>query len=132
VQDLDSRETPAVTIRDAIKTYQRRLVELDDSHSRAKDRLDSARSRRTELVKQQDQAVAEAEKQVEVTVVDMAAEVGADLTGSLLGIEASHVRRLLKRHLPQGSSSGGRSLGGPRSSRSGERTDEGLRRPPAH
>ena len=121
-----------MTIRDAIKTYQRRLVELDDSHSRAKDRLDSARSRRAELVKQQDQAVAEAEKQVEVTVVDMAAEVGADLTASLLGIEAGHVRRLVKRHRPQRSPSGGRSLQVPRSGGSGVRTDEGLGKPPAH
>jgi len=40
--------------------------------------------------------VALAQGEVERTVAAMAAEIGADLTATLLGLDAAHVRHLMK------------------------------------
>lgn len=84
-------------LRDTVRDAQRRLAELDGAHRRAAAKLDRAAARRNEVIAEQDGIVAEARVEVERAVGAMAAEVGVALTATLLGLEASHVRRLAKR-----------------------------------
>jgi len=87
-------------LRDTVRDAQRRLAELDGAHRRAAAKLDRAAVRRIEVIAEQDGIVADARVEVERAIRTMAAEVGVALTASLLGLEASHVRRLAKRPAP--------------------------------
>lgn len=84
-------------VRNAVKDYQRRLTELDNEYSRARDRLESARTKRAGVVEEHDRLVAAAESDVDDAIAAMALEAGPALTASLLEVEVSRVRRLLKQ-----------------------------------
>lgn len=88
-----------MSIRNAIKDYQRRLADLDAAHGRAQSRLEAARRRRDALVAEQDRLVAEAERAVEDSVADMAAEVGPELAAKLVDRKPVQVRHLLKQRV---------------------------------
>lgn len=83
-------------VRNAIRDYQRRLAELDAGYSRARDRLTAAQAKRTKILEEQDQLVAAAQREVDEAVAAMAQEAGPDLTASLLDMELTLVRRLVK------------------------------------
>ncbi len=83
-------------VRSAIRDYQRRLAELDADYSRAQDRLAAVLARREKVLEDQDQLVAAAQVEVDEAVTAMALEAGADLTASLLEVDAARVRRLVK------------------------------------
>lgn len=82
--------------RDTVRDAQRRLAELDAAHRRAFAKLDRAKARRCEVVLRQDALVANAQASVDRTVVAMATEIGIDLTSSLLGLNGSDVRHLVR------------------------------------
>lgn len=92
-----SKEILVVSTRSNVKAYQRRLVELDAEHTRAQERLASARRRRDEVLAAQDRQVREAERELDKTVVAMAEEFGPELTANLLDIEVSEVKQLVRR-----------------------------------
>lgn len=83
-------------VRNAVRDYQHRLAELDTGYSRARDRLAAALAKRTKLIEAQDQLVADAQREVEEAIVTMALEAGPELTASLLAVEVTLVRRLVK------------------------------------
>jgi hypothetical protein len=85
-----------MAVRDSIRATQRRLATLDGSYSRAVSNYDRTCARRADAIAVQDSLVAAAKAEVERTVVAMAVEVGADLTATLLALDAAHVRQLVK------------------------------------
>ncbi len=90
--------SPSDTVRDA----QRRLGELDAAHRRALAKLDRAKTRRSEVAAHQDTLVGGAQAGVDRTVVAMATEIGIDLTSSLLGLNSTDVRHLVRAARPCG------------------------------
>jgi hypothetical protein len=84
-------------LRHAIKDYQRRLVQLDADHQRAQGHLTTALRRRAEVIAEQDALVTLAEEEALAAIAAMAGEVGPDQTASLLEIDASRVRRIMKQ-----------------------------------
>jgi flagellar motility protein MotE (MotC chaperone) len=88
-----------LSIRNAVKDYQRRLADLDAAHSRARSRLEAARRRRDALIAEQDRLVAEAERAVEDSAADMAAEVGPELAAKLLDLKPTQLRQLLRHRV---------------------------------
>ena len=85
-----------MVVRDSIRATQRRLATLDGAYTRAVSSYDRTCARRAEAVAEQDSLVAAAKAEVERTVAAMAVEIGADLTATLLALDAAHVRQLLK------------------------------------
>lgn len=85
---------------DDLKTYQRRIAQLDAAYRRAQGRLADQRHKRADLIAARDQLVTQAQHAVEQTVATMAAEIGPELTAHLTGCDARDVRRLLKRTTP--------------------------------
>jgi hypothetical protein len=85
-----------MAVRDTVRDAQRRLAALDGAYTRAITNFDRTSARRTEVLAEHDNLVATAQAEVEQTVAAMAAEIGADLTASLLGLDAAHVRHLTK------------------------------------
>ena len=96
-----------MAVRDTVRGAQRRLAALDGAYTRAVTNFDRISARRTEVLAEHDNLVALAQGEVERTVVAMAAEVGADLTATLLGLDAAHVRHLAKAEKRAGNMSGG-------------------------
>jgi hypothetical protein len=84
-------------VPNAVRDAQRMLAELDATHRHAVARLERATARRAAVVAEQDRLVEAAQKAVDQTVAAMATEVGADLTSALVGVEASAIRRLVRR-----------------------------------
>ena len=85
-----------MAVRDTVRDAQRRLAALDGAYTRAVTNFDRTSARRTEVLAEHDNLVALAQEEVERTVAAMAAEIGADLTATLLGLDAAHVRHLAK------------------------------------
>ena len=85
-----------MAVRDTVRGAQRRLAALDGAYTRAVTNFDRTCARRAAVLAEHDSLVALAQGEVERTVVAMAAEVGADLTATLLGLDAAHVRHLAK------------------------------------
>lgn len=97
VQRDARRENARLTTRDTVRDCQRRLARLDAVHTRAKGQLEAARQKRSEMLAAQDEQVSDAQQEVDMAVVAMASEVGAELAAKLIGLKVSEVRRLLKR-----------------------------------
>jgi hypothetical protein len=95
-----------MAVRDTVRDAQRRLAALDGAYTRAVTNFDRTATRRTEVLAEHDNLVALAQGEVERTVAAMAAEIGADLTATLLGIDAAHVRHLTKARRGVGNASG--------------------------
>jgi hypothetical protein len=85
-----------------VRDAQRTLAVLDAAYTRAIARLSRSSARRAEVMVEQDRLVEIAKGEVERTVATMAAEIGSDLTATLLGLDASAVRRLAKGRKPAG------------------------------
>lgn len=83
--------------RDNVKTYQKRIAELDAAHRRAENRLVDQQRKRAELIVAQDELVAEARQAVEEATATMAAEIGPELAARLTGCELTEVRRLVRQ-----------------------------------
>jgi hypothetical protein len=92
-----SKEILVMSTRSNVKAYQHRLVELDAEHTRAQERLATARRRRDEVLAAQDRQVREAERELDKSVVAMAEEIGPELTANLLDIEVVEVKQLVRR-----------------------------------
>lgn len=80
-----------------IKTYQRRLAQLNTAYQRAQHRLADQQQKRTTLIVAQDQLVSAAQLAVEEAVAKMASEIGPELAAHLTGSHVRDVRRILKR-----------------------------------
>jgi hypothetical protein len=85
-----------MSLRDTVRDAQRRLAELDAAHRREIAKLDRATARRREVLSKHDTLVASAQADVDQTVVAMATEIGIDLTSSLLGLNSTDVRHLVR------------------------------------
>jgi predicted RNase H-like nuclease len=85
-----------MAVRDAVRDAQRRLAALDGAYTRAVTNLERSCARRAEVLAEHDSLVAVAQGEVDRTVVAMAVEVGADLTATLLRLDAAYVRHLAK------------------------------------
>ena len=85
-----------MAVRDTVRDAQRRLAALDGAYTRAVTNFDRTSARRTEVLAEHDNLVALAQEEVERTVAAMAAEIGADLTATLFGLDAGHGRHLAK------------------------------------
>jgi len=85
-----------MAVRDTVRDAQRRLAALDGAYTRAVTNFDRTNARRAEVLAEHDGLVAIAQAEVERTVAAMAAEIGADLTATLFGLDAGHVRHLAK------------------------------------
>ena len=85
-----------MAVRDAVRDAQRRLAALDGAYTRAVTNFERTHARRAEALAEHDSLVAVAQGEVERTVAAMAVEIGADLTASLLGMDAAQVRQLAK------------------------------------
>ena len=85
-----------MAVRDAVRDAQRRLAALDGAYTRSVTNFERACARRAEVLAEHDGLVAVAQGEVERTVAAMAVEIGADLTASLLGMDAAQVRQLVK------------------------------------
>ena len=96
-----------MAVRDTVRDAQRRLAALDGAYTRAVTNFDRTSARRAEVLVEHDSLVALAQAEVERTVAAMASEIGADLTATLLGLEAAHVRHLAKGRNRVTNSSGG-------------------------
>lgn len=94
---LPSKEVLAMSTRSNVKTYQRRLVELDAEHTRAKERLAAVLRKRNEVLAAQDRQVRDAERELDKAVVAMAEGIGPELTANLLEIEVTEVKQLVRR-----------------------------------
>lgn len=81
---------------DTVRDAQRRLAALDGAHTRAVTNFDRTCAPRAEVLAEHDSLVARAQGEGERAVAAMAAEIGANLTATLLGLDAAHVRRLAK------------------------------------
>lgn len=90
--------------RDTVKDLQRLIARLDAAHNAAQMRLDAACQRRAEVLAAQDKLVAAAERSVDEAAAAMAAEVGPELAGTLLGRDVAEMRRLMKRQSSTGQS----------------------------
>jgi hypothetical protein len=96
-----------MAVRDTVRDAQRKLAALDGAYTRAVTNFDRISGRRAEVLAEHDSLVAIAQAEVERTVAAMAAEIGADLTATLLGLEAAHVRHLTKARKGVGNVNGG-------------------------
>jgi hypothetical protein len=96
-----------MAVRDTVREAQRRLAALDDAYTRAVTNFDRTSARRTEVFAEHDNLVALAQEEVERTVTAMAIEIGADLTATLLGLDAAHVRHLAKARKRAANMNGG-------------------------
>lgn len=96
-EKASEQEIPLVSTRQTVKEYQRRLVQLDAEHSRAKERLETARRKRDEVVAAHEQQVTDAESEVEKTVVAMATAIGSELAANLLDLDLGRVKQLVRR-----------------------------------
>jgi hypothetical protein len=85
-----------MAVRDTVRDTQRRLAALAGAYTRAVTNLDRTSARRVEVLAEHDSLVATAQDEVERTVATMAVAIGADLTATLLGLDAAHVRHLVK------------------------------------
>ena len=85
-----------MAVRDEVRDAQRALATLDAAHRRAVARLDQALARRTDVLAEADRQVAAAQGAVEAAIADMARQVSADLTATVLGLDVAEVRRLAK------------------------------------
>lgn len=83
-------------VRETVRDAQRKLIVLDAAHARAVIKLDRACARRAEVVTEHDRLVAIAQGEVEQTIAAMAAEIGSELTATLLGLDVTEVRRFAK------------------------------------
>jgi hypothetical protein len=96
-----------MAVRDTVRDAQRRLAALDGAYTRAVTNFDRTSARRAEMLAEHDSLVAIAQGEVERTVAAMSAEIGADLTATLLGLDAGHVRHLAKARKGAGNVNGG-------------------------
>ena len=96
-----------MAVRDTVRDAQRRLAALDGAYTRAVTNFDRTSARRAEVLAEHDGLVAIAQAEVERTVAAMAAEIGVDLTATLLGLDAAHVRHLTKARKGVGHANGG-------------------------
>jgi hypothetical protein len=85
-----------MAVRDEVRDAQRALAALDTAHSRAVTRLDHALARRHAALAEADRQVAVAQAGVEAAVAEMARQLSAELTASVLGLDVAEVRRLAK------------------------------------
>ena len=85
-----------MAVRDAVRDAQRRLAALDGAYTRAVTNFERTCARRAEVLAEQNSLVAVAQGEVERIVGEMAVEIGADLTATLLGLDAARVRHLAK------------------------------------
>lgn len=88
-------------VRDTVREYQRRLVQLDAEHLRAQDRLAAAKQKRDDLIAEQNELVSAAEREVGAAVTAMASALGPDVTASILDMKPSELRRLLRSTSPK-------------------------------
>lgn len=92
--------------RDTVKTYQRRLAQLDGAVEAARSRLAAQQRKRLELIAAHDQLVQAAQDAVEQAVLEMATEVGPELTAHLTGRDVIEVRRQLRQQSKVGRAEG--------------------------
>jgi hypothetical protein len=85
-----------MAVRDTVRDAQRRLAALDGAYTRAVANFDRTCARRAVVLAEHDSLVALAQGEVERTVAAMAGEIGSELTATLLGLDAAHVRNLAK------------------------------------
>lgn len=85
-----------MAVRDKVRDAQRALATLDVAHSRAVARFDEMVVQRTEILTEAERQVAAARTGVEAAIAEMARQVGVDLAATVLGVEVSEVRRLVK------------------------------------
>jgi hypothetical protein len=85
-----------MAVRGTVRDAQRRLAALDGAYTRAVSNLERANARRAKMLAEHDGLVAAARGEVERIVAAMASEIGADLTATVLGLDAAHVRHLAK------------------------------------
>lgn len=87
-------------VRDEVRDAQRSLARLDAAHARAVARLDQALTRRGEVLAEADRLVDAARQGVERAVVDMAGDLGPEVTARLVGRDLAEVRRLARSARP--------------------------------
>ena len=97
-----------MAVRDEVRDAQRALATLDAAHRRAVARLDQALARRGEVLAEQDRQVAVARAAVDAAIADMARQVSADLTATVLAVDVTEVRRLVKGCPPATTNGNGR------------------------
>ncbi|NNN21465.1 MAG: hypothetical protein HKL80_05620 [Acidimicrobiales bacterium] len=88
--------------RESIRNAQKLIATLDGKHSRAKAGLELTQAKRAHAIENLDRLVAQAQSQVNKSIVDMADVVGVELTASLLDLESSYVQKLVKTIKPSG------------------------------
>jgi hypothetical protein len=91
-----------MTTKIVVRDYQRALARLVNDHERALARLADAVGRREQATAAHAEKVAAAQEGVDQTVASMAAELGAELTASLLNLDVRDVRRLVRTNVAKG------------------------------
>ena len=86
--------------RDEVRSYQRRLADLDTACQRARARLEAAQARRAELIDRHDRLVEVARREWRSTVRERAEVFGPDTTAAILGLDAGEVSRAIKITAP--------------------------------
>lgn len=82
--------------RNEVRSYQRRMADLDTACQRASHRLEMAQAKRAQVMKHQDGLVEEARLQWQRAVADLVRVFGSDATATILGLEAGDVTRAMK------------------------------------
>jgi hypothetical protein len=86
--------------RDEVRSYQRRMADLDTACQRARNRLEAARARRDDVIERQDRLVEQARSDWQSAIRDLAEVFGAYTTAAILGLDAGEVSRAIKATAP--------------------------------
>lgn len=86
--------------REEVRSYQRRLADLDAVCQRAGHRLQAAQDKRTKALELQDRLVDQARVEWQRAVRDLAQVFGAETTAVVLGLEGSEVARAVRATAP--------------------------------
>lgn len=82
--------------RDEVRSYQRRMADLDTACQRARHRLEAVQARRAEVISHQDGLVDQARLEWQAAVAALVRVFGPDATAAILGLEAGEIARAMK------------------------------------
>lgn len=82
--------------REEVRSYQRRLADLDTACQRAGRRLQAAQDKRVRVLELQDRLVDQARSEWQNAIRELARVFGVETTAVVLGLEGSEVARAVR------------------------------------